>query len=106
MVRGVMGDLADLSFSGLRTVYSGAINSVMKWLDMLNASTETLRTHHASVRELAYNNARIAQGTRNRRTVAKLARQMGYLMTQVSMCENAARRRGISLAPVATAEAA
>lgn len=70
----------------------------MKWLDMLTATPEALAAHYVGVRNLAHNNAKIAQGCRNRRTVAKLARSMGYLMTQISMCENAARRRGISLA--------
>ena len=71
----------------------------MKWTEMLVADPETLRTHYAGVRELAYNNSKMAQGARpDGPTVRKLARQMGYLMTQVSMCENAARKRGISLA--------
>lgn len=65
---------------------------------MLTADADILRTHYASVRELAYNNANIAQGCSPfGRTIKKLASQMGYLMTQVSMCENAARKRGISL---------
>jgi len=65
---------------------------------MLAADPSTLRTHYASVRELAYNNARIAQGCSPMgRGIRKLARQMGYLMTQISMCENAARKRRLSL---------
>lgn len=68
----------------------------MKWLEMLSCSLEALRAHYAGVRDLAFNNARIAQGA-GRATTRKLARSMGYLMTQVSMCENAARRRGVSL---------
>jgi len=71
----------------------------MKWTDMLTADADALRTHYAGVRALAHNNAAMAQGTTpGGPTVRKLARQMGYLMTQISMCENAARRRGISLA--------
>ena len=65
---------------------------------MLTASPDTLRTHYAGVRELAYNNARMAQSCNPfGRGIKKLANQMGYLMTQVSMCENAARKRGLSL---------
>lgn len=67
----------------------------MKWVEMLSCPVETLRTHYASVRELAYNNARIAQ--HGRRSAKKMANSMGYLMTQVSMCENAARKRKITL---------
>jgi hypothetical protein len=69
----------------------------MKWIDMLNATPEALRAHYRSVRDLAYNNGKIAQGCRNRSTVAQLARQQGYLQTQISMCENAAKRRRIAL---------
>lgn len=68
----------------------------MTWLEMLKATPDALRTHYRGVRELAYNNAKIAQGSTGR-TRGKLARQMGYLMTQISMCENAARKRGIAL---------
>lgn len=64
----------------------------MKYADMLAANIETLREHYGSCRALAFNNARIAQAANNSR--GKLARQMGYLMRQVSMCENAARKRG------------
>ena len=64
---------------------------------MLTVTPEELRTHYASVRALAYNNAQMAQSCRPGRTLDKLARQMGYLDRQVSMCENAARRRGLSL---------
>jgi hypothetical protein len=70
----------------------------MKWVEMLSCKAETLREHYRSCRELAYNNGRMAQHTkpfgRGRR---KLANQMGFLMTQVSMCENAARKRGLAL---------
>jgi hypothetical protein len=70
----------------------------MKWTEMLSCSPETLREHYAGVRNLAYNNANIAQGCCDKgRTIKKLARQMGFLMTQISMCENAARKRGLSL---------
>lgn len=70
----------------------------MKWNDMLTADAATLRNHYASVRDLAYNNARMAQGCNpHGGTIRKLARQQGYLQTQISMCENAARKRGVSL---------
>ena len=71
----------------------------MKWTEMLSCSPETLREHYAGVRALAYNNANMAQCCRDGgSTIKKLARQMGYLMTQVSMCENAARKRNLALA--------
>lgn len=74
----------------------------MKWNDMLTIDVASLRAHYASVRELAFNNANMAQGTRpGGRTRGELANQMGYLMTQVSMCENAARQRKISLVETA-----
>lgn len=70
----------------------------MKWTDMLTASPEALRAHYASVRDLAHNNARMAQGCNPfGGTIRKLARQQGYLQTQISMCENAARKRRLSL---------
>lgn len=68
----------------------------MKWIEMLSCDPATLARHYISVRELAHNNARIAQHTGPRNT-RKLARSMGYLMTQISMCENAARTRSINL---------
>jgi hypothetical protein len=70
----------------------------MKWVEMLDASPDSLSEHYRSCRDLAYNNGRMAQHTiPNGRGRRKLARQMGFLMTQISMCENAARRRGLSL---------
>lgn len=70
----------------------------MKWLDMLTCEANSLRTHYAGLRNLAYNNSNIAQGSSSGGTTRrKLANQMGYLMTQISMCENAAKKRSISL---------
>lgn len=74
----------------------------MKYADMLTADIDSLRAHYASVRELAYNNSKMAQGSRpGGSTVRKLAHQMGYLMRQIEMCENAARKRCIFLVAVA-----
>lgn len=70
----------------------------MKWTEMLTCDVKALREHYASVRNLAYNNARIAQHCRpGGPGMRKLLRGMDYLMTQVSMCENAARKRGVVL---------
>lgn len=75
-----------------------AIPLDMKFTEMLTADPDALRTHYRGVRELAYNNAAMAQGGRpGGRTIRKLANQMGYLMRQVEMCETAARRRGLAL---------
>lgn len=74
----------------------------MKFTDMLTADPELLRRHYWSCRELAYNNAQMAQHTRDGSpTRRKLARSMGYLMRQIEMCEAAARRRRLSLAQAA-----
>ncbi|NIT79548.1 MAG: hypothetical protein GWN58_32850 [Anaerolineae bacterium] len=71
----------------------------MKWTEMLSCSMDSLREHYWSCRSLAYNNASMAQHCAPKsRTNRKLANQMGFLMRQVSMCENAAKRRGESLA--------
>ena len=70
----------------------------MKYRDMLEAEPRTLRDHYRGCRELAYNNGRMAQHTmRHSRTRGKLANSMGYLMRQISMMENAAKVRGLSL---------
>lgn len=69
----------------------------MKWTDMLTATPEALRAHYRAVRELAYNNGKMAQGCSRGATLSKLARQQGYLQTQISMCENVARKRKIAL---------
>ncbi len=74
----------------------------MKFSDMLIADPEALRRHYWSCRELAYNNAQMAQHTRDgSHTRRKLTRSMGYLMRQIEMCERAADRRGFSLAQAA-----
>lgn len=67
----------------------------MKWTEMLEAPVESLREHYAGCRNLAYNGMKMAQ--HGRHTQRKLARNMGYLMRQIDMMENAARKRGISL---------
>jgi len=70
----------------------------MKWTEMLSCSESALREHYRAMRELAFNNGRMAQHCRPKsRTNRKLASQMGFLMRQVSMCENAADRRGVRL---------
>ena len=70
----------------------------MKWTEMLECSPAALTSHYWNVRELAYNNANMACMTRpNSGPRRKLAHSMGYLTTQMSMCENAARRRGINM---------
>jgi hypothetical protein len=70
----------------------------MKFTDMLTASPEALSDHYRAVRNLAHNNARIAQHTcPNSRSRRRCANSMGYLMRQVEMCERAANRRGIGL---------
>jgi hypothetical protein len=70
----------------------------MKWVDMMECNPEALREHYAGVRALAYNNGQMAQHCRPKsRTNRKLANQMGYLLRQCSMCENAADKRGFSL---------
>jgi hypothetical protein len=67
----------------------------MKWVDMLEASPEALSEHYRAVRNLAYNNSCTAQ---HRDRTGQLMRQVSrYLMRQVSMCEAAAKRRGIRL---------
>lgn len=72
----------------------------MKFVDMMSASPETLREHYKSCRELAHNNTRMAQHTSpNSWTRKKLARQMGYLMTQIGMMETVAKKRQFSLRP-------
>jgi hypothetical protein len=67
----------------------------MKYTEMMSASPESLRTHYAGVRELAFNGARIAQ--QGRRSADRMLRSMGYLMRQIDMVESVARRRGIAL---------
>lgn len=70
----------------------------MKFAEMMTAEPAALSEHYRAVRALAFNNANMAAGTAPRgRTRGKLARQMGYLMRQVSMCETAADKRGIRL---------
>ncbi len=70
----------------------------MKWTEMMEARPEALREHYAAIRALAYNNGNMAQCCAPKsRTNRKLASQMGYLMRQCSMCENAADKRGLSL---------
>jgi len=70
----------------------------MKYIEMMKAAPEHLKEHYRGVRDLAYNNGRMAQSTRaNSRARQRLATQMGYLMRQIEMCENAARQRGLSL---------
>jgi len=70
----------------------------VRYVDILEAAPDALRAHYRSVRELAYNNGRMAQHCRpNGRTMRRLASQMGFLMRQIDMCETAARRRGLSL---------
>lgn len=70
----------------------------MKWAEMLTCEASTLREHYFGVRRLAYNNANMAQSTTPLGTTRrKLANQMEYLMAQISMCENAAKKRSISL---------
>lgn len=70
----------------------------MKYAAMLEAHPDTLRDHYQGCRELAYNNGRMAQHTtQHSKTRRKLANSMGYLMRQISMMENVARARGISL---------
>lgn len=74
----------------------------MKYADMLTTDVNHLRAHYTNIRELAFNNSKMAQGCRpGSSTVRKLAHQMGYLMRQIEMCENAARKRCISLVAVA-----
>lgn len=63
---------------------------------MLTIAPEALREHYVGCRELAYNNGRMAQSSSGR-GLAKLARQQGYLQRQISMVENACRKRGLSL---------
>jgi hypothetical protein len=70
----------------------------MKYKAMLEAEPRTLREHYRGCRELAYNNGRMAQHTTPQsRTRRKLANSMGYLMRQISMMENVAKVRGLSL---------
>lgn len=70
----------------------------MKFADMLTCPINTLRDHYVAMRNLSVNNSRIAQSTRpGSRTRGRAARQMGYLMRQVEMCERAADKRGIRL---------
>lgn len=67
----------------------------MKYAEMMIADPDALREHYASCRELAHNNGRIAQ--QGPRAAKKAARSMGYLMRQIDMVENVARKRGLSL---------
>lgn len=67
----------------------------MKFAEMLTADPAALAEHYRSCRELAFNNARLAQSAPRAR--GRLARRMGYLMRQVEMAERAADRRGIRL---------
>ena len=60
-------------------------------------SDAALRDHYWSCRKLAYNNSQMV-GYCSRRGVDKLARQMGWLMKQIDICEAVARQRRISLA--------
>ena len=61
-------------------------------------SDEALRTEYAAYRELAYNNAKMAQGCAPRgATINKLASQMGRLMKNIEIIEAIARQRRISL---------
>ena len=70
----------------------------MKFADMMTAAPESLSEHYRACRDLAFNNARIAQHTSpNGRGRRRCASNMGYLMRQVEMCETAADKRGIRL---------
>jgi hypothetical protein len=62
-------------------------------------SDDALRAEYAGYRELAYNNAQIAQSAYGSR--GKLARQMGQLMRNLAIIEGIARQRRISLARAA-----
>jgi len=59
----------------------------MKWAEMLVAPEETLSLHYHTCLALADNTMSLRGSVK----------RMGYLMTQVSMCENAAKKRGIKL---------
>jgi len=67
----------------------------MKYTEMMNADPTALSDHYRGCRNLAYNNARIAQ--HGAHSARKASRNMGYLMRQISMCETAADKRGIRL---------
>ncbi len=65
----------------------------MKWSEMLDATPVALRSHYEGCRNLAYNNGRMAQHCRpGSRSMRKLEQQMGFLMRQISMLENAAKK--------------
>lgn len=68
-------------------------------------SNEALRNEYWGYRELAYNNAKMAQGCAPRgHTINKLAGQMGKLMRNIEIIEAIARKRGISLAKTVKVE--
>lgn len=60
-------------------------------------SDEALRVEYRGYRELAYNNARIAQGCGGS-GLRRSAAQMGRLMRNIDIIEGIARQRRISLA--------
>jgi len=61
-------------------------------------SDQALRAEYRGNRELAYNNARIAQ--QGKASAGRMARQMGRLMANIRIIEAIARQRGIGLVVV------
>ena len=64
-------------------------------MHFMTADPSAVSIHYRSLRELAYNNAKLAQSAPKARR--KLASQMGRLMREIEFIERCANKRGIRL---------